>query len=87
MGRTLSGILTGPVRPRWLLAGRFARSVFVEGDPQQGWIASGNVWPGREPESAYPAGRIRPASANCPPWLRWPDRTSVRSFLGGGAWR
>lgn len=32
-----------------LLAERFARSVVIEGDLLQGWIASGNVWPGQEP--------------------------------------
>ncbi len=84
MGHTPRGGKTTVGR---LLAGRFERSVFIEGDPHQGWIVSGIVWPGQDPESAYPAGRIRPASTNCPPWLSWPDRTSVRSFLGGGAWR
>jgi len=32
-----------------LLAARFERSVFIEGDLLQGWIVSGNVWPGAEP--------------------------------------
>lgn len=32
-----------------LLAERFERSVVIEGDLLQGWIASGNVWPGQEP--------------------------------------
>jgi len=32
-----------------LLAERFERSVFIEGDLLQGWIVSGNVWPGQEP--------------------------------------
>jgi len=32
-----------------LLAERFERSVVIEGDLLQGWIASGNVWQGQEP--------------------------------------
>ena len=32
-----------------LLAQRLERSVFIEGDLLQGWIVSGNVWPGQEP--------------------------------------
>src|SRR5262245_43508089 len=32
-----------------LLAERFARSVFIEGDLLQGWIVSGIVWPGQAP--------------------------------------
>lgn len=32
-----------------LLAGRFERSVLIEGDRLQEWIVSGNVWPGLEP--------------------------------------
>src|SRR5262245_49158210 len=32
-----------------LLAERFERSVFIEGDLLQGWIVAGNVWPGQEP--------------------------------------
>ena len=32
-----------------LLAERFERSVAIEGDLLQGWIVSGNVWPGAEP--------------------------------------
>jgi adenylate kinase family enzyme len=31
------------------LAGRFERSVVIEGDLLQGWIVSGGVWPGQEP--------------------------------------
>jgi adenylylsulfate kinase-like enzyme len=32
-----------------VLAERFERSVVIEGDLLQGWIVSGNVWPGQEP--------------------------------------
>jgi gluconate kinase len=32
-----------------LLAERFKRAVHIEGDLLQGWIVSGNVWPGQEP--------------------------------------
>jgi gluconate kinase len=32
-----------------LLAARLERSAFIEGDLLQGWIVSGNVWPGQEP--------------------------------------
>ena len=32
-----------------LLAARFERSVFIEGDLLQGWIVTGGVWPGTEP--------------------------------------
>ena len=32
-----------------LLADRFPRSVFIEGDLLQGWIVGGNVWPGQAP--------------------------------------
>ena len=32
-----------------LLAERFERSVVIEGDLLQGWIVSGNVWPGQQP--------------------------------------
>src|SRR5438552_186860 len=32
-----------------LLAERLERSVVIEGDLLQGWIVSGNVWPGEEP--------------------------------------
>ena len=32
-----------------LLAERLERSVVIEGDLLQGWIVSGNVWPGQEP--------------------------------------
>ena len=32
-----------------LLAGRFERSAFIEGDRLQEWIVSGNVWPRTEP--------------------------------------
>src|SRR5262245_60188617 len=32
-----------------LLAERLERSVFIEGDLLQGWIVSGNVWPGQAP--------------------------------------
>jgi broad-specificity NMP kinase len=32
-----------------LLAERLERSVVIEGDLLQGWIVSGNVWPGGEP--------------------------------------
>ena len=32
-----------------LLAERFERAVVIEGDLLQGWIVSGNVWPGQEP--------------------------------------
>jgi len=32
-----------------LLAERLERSVFIEGDLLQGWIVSGNVWPGQDP--------------------------------------
>src|SRR2546422_4312804 len=32
-----------------LLAERLERAVVIEGDLLQGWIVSGNVWPGQEP--------------------------------------
>ena len=32
-----------------LLAARFQRAVVIEGDLLQGWIVSGNVWPGQQP--------------------------------------
>ncbi len=32
-----------------LLAERLERAVIIEGDLLQGWIVSGNVWPGQEP--------------------------------------
>ena len=32
-----------------LLAERLERAVVIEGDLRQGWIVSGNVWPGQEP--------------------------------------
>ena len=32
-----------------LLAQRFARAAFIEGDRLQEWIVAGNVWPGTEP--------------------------------------
>ena len=32
-----------------LFAERFERSVVIKGDLLQGWIVSGNVWPGQEP--------------------------------------
>jgi adenylate kinase family enzyme len=39
----------GKTTVAWLLAERLERSVVIEGDLLQGWIASGRVWPGQEP--------------------------------------
>jgi gluconate kinase len=41
-----------------LLAERLERAVVIEGDLLQGWIVSGNVWPGQEP-TAESARQIR----------------------------